>query len=270
MKAIDSKLKQLRKMIRNMGSVMVAFSGGVDSSVLLAICHEELKENCHAYTVVSPVSLASDISDAEQIAQKLGISLKKISLNELENADFAANSPERCYFCKKIRFRWLKEEAEKQKVNWVVDGTNADDKFDFRPGARAIAELGIASPLKESGLTKNDIRELARHLGLPNWQKPSNACLASRIPYNNPVNAEKLRQIAAAELILEQAGFSPVRVRHHNEIARIEILPNQFPLALNQETSSIINSRLRELGFAYVTLDLQGFRSGSLNETLNL
>lgn len=263
---IERKLHDLVRILKELESVVVAYSGGVDSTSLLSVALEALGDRVLAVTAVSASLPERERQDATRIAKALGARHVLLETEELKDPGFLANAPDRCYYCKLSRFRDLSDYAQRLGYRAVVDGTNAEDARDHRPGRRAARELGVRSPLEEVGLTKAEIRQLARTRGLPNWDAPSDACLASRIPYGTPITAEKLSRIGRAEEVLRELGLGQLRVRDHGEIARIELEPGDLAAGLNHRHRVV--RELRSLGYAYVTLDLQGFRSGSMNEVL--
>ncbi len=251
-----------------MRSVLVAFSGGTDSTFLLKTAKDVLGENVFAVTASSIIFPETEIKNASKIAKKWKVRHKIIMTNEMKNPDFTSNPPQRCYFCKKEFFSTLKKIAQEEKIPYVLDGANFDDTKDFRPGIKAANELGIRSPLKEVGLKKYEIREISRKLTLSTWNKPSMACLASRFPYGMPIDSQSLSQVAQAEEYLHSLGFSQIRVRHHGNIARIEVVPEDFHFILDEKKRKGIIERLKRLGYVYITLDLLGYRTGSMNEPL--
>lgn len=261
-----SKQKRLRQMLEDMESVVVAYSGGVDSALLLKLAHDCLNDRVVALTAVSASLPAHELEEAQSIAQQIGARHVLVESHETEDPNYLANAPNRCYFCKSDVFGRLIEYAQREGYRYVIDGTNADDVGDHRPGRQAARERGVRSPLQEAGLTKAEIRNLARALGLPNWDKPAAACLSSRIPYGTPITLENLSQVERAELALRQMGFRQLRVRHHEQIARIEVEPDEFDAVLAHRDQ--ILEELEALGYTYVTLDLAGFRSGSMNEAI--
>lgn len=262
------KYGRLTRILGRMKGALIAYSGGVDSSLLLKTALDAPVRPLLAVIATSETYPGKEIAAAKALARRLGVRPRVIRTHELENVDFAANPPERCYHCKKELFGTLAAIAREEGLPFVLDGANRDDRRDFRPGSRAGRELGVRSPLQEAGLTKAEIREVSRRLGLPTWSKPSMACLASRFPYGTPIEPEGLRQVGAAEDLLRRLGFGQLRVRHHGTVARIEIAPGEFPKAVKREAARRIVSGLKRLGYRYVTLDLEGYRTGSLNEVL--
>ncbi|SHL03647.1 ATP-dependent sacrificial sulfur transferase LarE [Desulforamulus aeronauticus] len=264
---LTGKYERLKNILQDCGSVLVAFSGGTDSALLLAVAVKELGDQVLAVTAVSPTSTHLEIQEAKELAKGLGVKHLVVDSREMQLLEFTENTPQKCYHCKFLRFSQLKEIALQEDVPWLLDGSNVDDLGDFRPGMRAVQELGIRSPLQEVGFTKSEIRELSRQLALPTWNKPSSPCLATRIPYGQKITEEKLRRVEAAEEYLKKQGFTPLRVRHYQQEARLEIAKEQFSYLLSRLEE--VSSRLKELGFTAVTLDLSGFRSGSMNEILS-
>ena len=266
----EDKLEQLKKTLREMGTVLIAYSGGVDSTFLAVTAHEVLGQNSLAVFASSPVAPPMEKEAAESLAHQVGLRFRIIESNEMANPDFVANPPERCYYCKRELFSELKPIALTAGLKWIADGTNADDLRDYRPGRKASAEAGIRSPLLEVGLTKAEIRQLSRAKGLPTWDRPASPCLASRIPYGIPVTTETLNKIAEGEKYLHSLGFRQLRLRHHGDIARIEVDQADMAIIIKADVRQGIVEHLKALGYKYVTLDLTGYRTGSLNEVLSI
>ncbi|GAB6158570.1 ATP-dependent sacrificial sulfur transferase LarE [Desulfotomaculum varum] len=264
---LKEKHRKLVEILQQYQQVLVAYSGGVDSTLLLAVATRVLGERVLAVTAVSATSTAAEVQAAKELARSLGVRHLVVATDEMQHREFTDNSPRRCYYCKRVRFSRLLEIAHQNKITWVADGSNLDDLQDYRPGLQALKELGVRSPLLEAGLTKTDIRLLSRRLALPTWNKPADPCLASRIPYGEEITAEKLCRVEEAELFLRSLGFSPVRVRHPEGEARVEILEQQF--AQLTGLAERVTEQFKKLGFNRITLDLCGFRSGSLNEELS-
>lgn len=262
----NKKLSQLKDFFINAGKVAVAFSGGVDSTFLAKVAHDTLGDKMLAVTLVSNSFPARERNDATLFCQKEGIPQVEITYNELDIPGFAANPKDRCYICKKELFRMVKEVAAEKGITTVCEGSNMDDTGDYRPGLKAIKEMDIKSPLQIAELNKNEIRNISRELNLPTWNKPSLACLATRFVYGEEITKEKLIMVGKAEQLLVDLGFNQMRVRIHGNIARIEILPQDFEQMMKQEIRQKVDEEFKKFGFAYVTLDLKGFRSGSMNE----
>lgn len=267
---LDDKLARLRSVLGGLDSALIAFSGGVDSSLLLRVAADVLGPRCVALTTVSAATPDDDLADACALAARLGVEHVVRDTDELAIADYAANPVNRCYFCKDNLFAICREEARQRGLAAVLDGANADDLGDHRPGLTAAAEQGVRHPLIEAGLTKDDVRRASRQLGLAAWDRPASPCLSSRFPYGTPITREALARVAGAERALHALGFRELRVRFHDQIARIEVPPDAMPRLLDAWVREQVVAALRRLGFAHVTLDLQGFRSGSLNEGLGV
>jgi uncharacterized protein len=263
----DAKLAACVEMIRSMGRVVVAFSAGVDSTLLLALAVEALgPENVLAAVGVSPSLPAEELQAARRIAEQIGAELVEVPTGELDDPRYAANPAERCYFCKHDLFGRLGELAGRRGFGVILSGANADDTGDFRPGMRAGEELGVRSPLLDAGLTKAEIRRISQRMNLPTWDKPAMACLASRVPYGQPITAQRLGRIEQAERALHELGFGQVRVRDHDQVARIEVPAEDLPRLLELRIEAA--AAMKRAGYAYATMDLLGFRSGSANEVL--
>lgn len=265
-----TRTEELESRIRSLESCVVAFSGGVDSSLVAALAARALGERALAVTAVSAALATGELDGARDVAREIGIRHETITTAELEREGYRRNDRDRCYHCKTELYSHLSIVAKDRGVSVIVDGNNADDRGDYRPGRQAAREFGVRSPLDEADLTKAEIRELSREAGLPTWDEPASACLSSRIPYMSEVTEPKLQMIERAEDVLRELGFRICRVRHHDTLARLEIGRDEMARALDPEVNARIVRELKAVGFKYVSLDLQGYRTGSLNEALIL
>lgn len=267
MKNTDNKLEKLKKYLESLGSVAVAFSSGVDSTFLLKVAHDVLGDNAVAITLDAIMFPRQEIENAKIFCKKEGIRHFLCEFNPLQIERFIDNPPDRCYICKKEIFSQIIKLAKENGITYVVEGSNMDDNGDYRPGLKAIKELKVLSPLQVVELTKAEIRELSKELGLDTWDKPSKACLASRFAYGETITMEKMIMVEQAEQVLMEFGYTQSRVRIHGDIARIELLPEQIERFIKDHKDSVYK-KLKEIGFLYVTLDLEGYRMGSMNERL--
>jgi uncharacterized protein len=266
---LETKIEKLKGIFQSMGRVLVAFSGGVDSTLLLKVARDTLgDQNVLAVTALSSLYPERELTWAQKLTQAFGVEHLLIQSNELEIEGFSKNPPNRCYYCKRELFEKLLKLSKDRGIPWVIEGSTLDDEKDHRPGRAAIQELGIRSPLKEAMFTKMDVRELSKALGLATWDKPSFACLASRFPYGEEITLKGLKMVDKAENFLFGLGFKQVRVRHYQNLARIELYPEEMGRLMDVSLREKVVSYLKRIGYHYITLDLQGFRSGSMNEVL--
>ncbi len=264
------KERRLREIFSEMGSVVIAFSGGVDSTYVAYVASAELGDAALCVTGESASLARSERTNSAEIAMQLGWRREVIQTEELEDINYTANSPSRCFFCKDELFKKLHALAQTRNVEWIVDGSTTDDLSDYRPGRAATTNHGVRSPLIEADLSKAEVRELSRRAGLPTWDKPASPCLSSRIAYGLPVTIERLATVDSGEEILRDLGFREFRVRHHDNLVRLEIAPSEMGRALSLDVFDDLARRFTDLGFKYVTLDLKGYRSGAMNEVLKL
>jgi len=268
--SLEGKFKRLQEIFQSMGKVLVAYSGGVDSTLLLKVAMDSLgRDNVLGVTALSPLYPEREMMGAKKVIEGMGVRHLLIESNELTIPGFSKNPSNRCYYCKRQLFQELVDLARRESISFIVEGSTLDDEKDHRPGRMASQELGIRSPLKEAMLTKGDVRELSHFLNLPTWDKPSFACLASRFPYGEEITSEGLEMVDRAEDFLFGLGFKQVRVRHYDRLARIELLQEEMGRLMEGALREKVIRHLKEIGYQYITLDLQGFRSGSMNEVLS-
>jgi uncharacterized protein len=265
---MDAKFERLNRILSEHDALLVAFSAGVDSTFLLKAAHLALGEGVTALTASSPTAPPGELDEAKKFAASLGCRHVVPESHELANPSFAKNPVNRCFFCKDELYRICRDEADKLGIQTIVDGTNLDDLHDHRPGLKAANEWGVRHPLVEAEMTKEDIRRYSRELDLPTWDKPSSPCLSSRFPYGTEINLEKLQKVGACEVFMKELRFREFRVRYHGDLARIEVAQSEIDRLFDKATREAIVKKFKEVGFNYVSLDLQGFRSGSLNEAL--
>ena len=261
------KLEQLKNNLKQMKRVAIAFSGGVDSTFLTKIAYDVLGENVMAVTVSSSIFPKRELEESKQFVKQIGIKHVIIDFDEIKINNFTKNPINRCYYCKKELFSKIKKVAKENHLNYILDGSNVDDISDYRPGMKALEELGVVSPLRDVGFSKQEIKKLSKHMQLDTWDKPAFACLASRFPYGIEITKSRLDQVEKAEAFLYSLDIKQFRVRYHTDIARIEVEKNDFPLILKH--SDEITKKFKKIGFKYVTLDIEGYRMGSLNEVFH-
>ncbi|MGV8982408.1 ATP-dependent sacrificial sulfur transferase LarE [Clostridium sp.] len=266
---LEQKFQKLKDILKDLGSVAIAYSGGVDSTFLLKVAADVLGDSVIAITAKSSTYPEREFKEAVKYIEGIGAKHIVIISEELEIEGFAKNPVNRCYYCKKELFSKIRKVADDNNINAVLDGSNSDDVSDFRPGMKAARELEVISPLKDAGFTKNDIRVMSKKLGVPTWNKPAFACLSSRFPYGNEITVEKLSMVERAEQFLMDLGFRQIRVRHHEDIARVEVNAEEREKFFNIEIMDKVGNELKNIGFKYVTLDLLGYRTGSMNEVLS-
>lgn len=263
---MPAKLKKLQDLLKELNSVLIAYSGGVDSTFLLKVARDALGRRVLAVIGSSPTFPDDEVRYSEGLCQKFGVNYQIVQTNEFADENFVKNDQDRCYYCKTELFSKLSAIAKNKNIPFVLDGSNSDDQDDYRPGGRAKNELGIRSPLQEVGLTKQEIRELSKEMGIPTWDKPSYACLSSRIPYGTRITQQILTKVEAGEKFLRALGFKQLRVRHHDSIVRIEVDSDSIALAMQNRDK--ISRKFEDLGYTFVTLDLKGYRTGSMNAVL--
>jgi len=261
-------VESLEKILSDMRSVLIAYSGGTDSTFLLKIAANVLGDKAIAVTASSETYTPQELREAKKNAEVIGAQHIIVYTDELNDPNFSSNPPDRCYYCKRELFTKLTELAKRHRLNSIIDGSTRDDEMDFRPGMRAVAEFGIKSPLKDAGFTKEDIRTLSKEMNLPTWDKPPLPCLSTRFPYGTQITKEKVLRVGRAEEFLAGFGIRQLRVRDHGNIARIEVLRADMPIFLDEEISNVIVEKFKALGYSYIALDIQGYRMGSMNEPL--